>query len=326
MSPIINLNSYSTEEIKSFIVNTPLIELKEIATSVREKKFGNKIQLCSIINAKSGVCTENCAYCAQSSHHKTNIEKYPLLKVEQILKNALFAEEKGISNLGIVTSGNTLSGKELDAICRIIEFTIKNTNIKICASLGKLTCTQLKRLKSAGLDRYHHNLETSKSYFPKVCTSHNFEDRIETLISAKEAGLKMCSGGIFGIGEEWEDRIDLAYSLKKLQVDNIPINFLTPVSGTPLEKRSILSAVEALRIIALYRLILPENTIRICGGRANVFTKERQSEIYSAGANAIITGDYLTTGGITPDTDKKTIATAGLTLECVGVHLSSCRS
>ena len=311
----LNFSSYSTEEIKSFITKTPLDELKKIATSVREEKFGNKIQLCSIINAKSGACREDCAFCAQSIHHRANIERYPLLEPEKILKEALSASKTEISHFGIVTSGTTISDKELETICDTIKLIKRNISVNICASLGKLSAEKLKLLKQSGLKRYHHNLETSESYLPKICKTHTWNERVETVLLAQQVGLELCSGVLFGMGESWEDRINLARSLYELKIKDIPINFLTPIPGTPLEKQSPLTSEEALRIIILYRLFLSDSTIRSCGGRAKVFTREQLPEIYSAGANAIMTGNYLTTSGITPDIDKKTIVNAGLTIK-----------
>lgn len=313
MKTVINLSSCSPEVIKSFIINTPLNELKKIATSVREEKFGNKIQLCSIINAKSGACAENCAFCAQSIHHRTNIERYPLLKSEKILKEAISASKIGVSHFSIVTSGTTVSNKELEEVCYAIKLIKRHVSINICASLGKLSAEKLELLKHSGLNRYHHNLETSESYFPKICKTHTWNERLETVFLVQQVGLELCSGGLFGIGETWEDRIKLAQTLHELKIKNIPINFLMPVPRTPLEKQSPLTSEESLRIIILYRLFLSDSTIRICGGRTRVFSKKQQTEIYLAGANAVMTGDYLTTSGITPDTDKETIVKAGLT-------------
>lgn len=311
----INFTSYSSEEIKSFITNTSLDELKRIATSLREQKFGNKIQLCSIINAKSGACRENCAFCAQSIHHNTNIERYPLLKPEKILKEAIYFSKQGISNFGIVTSGATVSDKELETICNTVQLIKINVPINVCASLGKLSAEKLRLLKQSGLNKYHHNLETSQSYFPKICKTHTWNERVDMVLLAQQVGLELCSGGLFGLGETWEDRINLAKTLYELKIKDIPINFLTPISGTPLENQSPLSCEESLRIIILFRLFLLNSTIRICGGRTTIFTKEQQSEIYSAGANAVMTGNYLTTSGVTPDTDKETIIKTELELD-----------
>jgi len=310
----LNFTSYSTDEIKSFITNTPLSELKEMTTSVREKTFGNRIQLCSIINAKSGACAEDCAFCAQSVRHRTNIERYSLLKPKDILKEAISASKIGISNFGIVTSGATVSDKELETICNTVNLIKRNIPINVCASLGKLSAEKLELLKHSGLNKYHHNFETSKSYFSKICKTHTWEERVETVLLAQQIGLELCCGGLFGMGETWTDRIDLAKTLYEFKIKDIPINFLTPISGTPLEKQFPLTCEEALRIIILYRLFLSGSTIRICGGRAKVFPKKQQTEIYSAGANAVMTGDYLTTSGITPDTDKKIIINAGFAI------------
>jgi biotin synthase len=299
-----NIKDKELEHNAMRLINCDLDELKKKMMALRKEHFSNEIQLCSIVNAKSGLCSEDCKFCAQSAHYQTNVKPFPLLDSRVIYEEAMDAAKLGINNFGIVTSGSTLREKELGEICRAIEMVVKENVISICASLGKLTFEQFNRLKSTGLNRYHHNLETSKRFFPKVCTTHTWEERVETIQSAKEVGLEVCSGGLFGLGETWKDRVNLAVTLRELDVDCVPINFLNPISGTPFENNEKLTVENALKIIALYRYILPGKGIRVCGGRPTVLGK-RHSEIYEAGANAVMTGDYLTSYGISPEEDIK---------------------
>ena len=278
----------------------------ELKAKIKKDHLRNGVQLCSIVNAKSGRCSEDCKFCSQSAHYKTKAESYPLINAETIYQKTAEAAELGIHNFGIVTSGPALKEKEIDEICKTIQKISDEKLINLCASLGGLTEDQFVKLKSAGLKRYHHNLETSKNFFPKICTTHSWEERVETIELAKKVGLEVCSGGLFGLGEIWEDRIDLATTLKELNVDCIPINFLNAIPGTPFANNKKLTPNEALKIIALYRHILSDKTIRICGGRP-VILGNRQNEIYEVGANAIMTGDYLTTYGISPEKDIETI-------------------
>jgi biotin synthase len=298
------------------LIKTDLHVLEKEATALRTKNFGNTIDLCSVVNAKSGKCSEDCKYCAQSAHYTTDVECYPLIKAEDIYKGALKAASAGINNFGIVTSGPGLTEKDLDQICEAVEKISRNGTISPCASLGRLTMEQFKKLKNSGLNRYHHNLETSERFYSEICTTHSWEERVETVLLAKEAGFAVCSGGLFGLGENWEDRIDLAIKLKELDVDCVPINFLNAIPGTPMAVQEKLTPDEALKIVALYRYILPDKTVRVCGGRPTIL-KERQSEMYNAGANAIMTGDYLTSYGISPELDIKNINDLGLKVRTI---------
>jgi biotin synthase len=297
------------------LLNENLDTLKHKMTVLREEYFGNTVHLCSLVNAKNGKCSEDCRYCAQSAHYNTEIADYPLMSFEEMYQKALIDESLGIENFSIVTSGPALKDKEIDLICRAVEKISTKTVLKPCASLGRLTLKQFDKLKAAGLKRYHHNLETSKRFYPEICTTHSWEERVETVLLAKEVGFKICSGGLFGLGENWEDRIDLAITLKELDVDSIPINFLTAIPGTPLAGQKKLTVDEALKIVALYRYILPDKTVRICGGRPTVLGN-RQDEIYNAGANAVMTGDYLTSYGVSPEQDIRTIYKQGLKPVC----------
>jgi len=286
-------------------------ELIEAADGIRRHFKSNKVKLCSIVNAKSGKCSENCSYCAQSAHHRTKIDVYPLMSSEEICASAKKAKESGGNCFGIVTSGKGInSEKEFNEVCKAVS-RIKGMNR--CASLGILSLDQLKKLKGAGLTKFHHNLEAAKSYFPKVCTTHTFDDRVETVKSAKKAGLSICCGGIFGLGESLKQRVELAFQINKLDPDSIPINFLNPIKGTRAEKRPLLEPLEALRVIAIFRFVMPDKDIVICGGR-EVTLKSLQPLMFIAGANMTLLGNYLTTAGNTPEQDIKMISDLGLSI------------
>ncbi|MBI5057811.1 MAG: biotin synthase BioB [Nitrospirae bacterium] len=286
-----------------------IYELFASANRTREKFRGNKVDLCSIINAKSGACPEDCSFCAQSAHNKTTAAVYPLVDKAKILQAARSASQQGVKRFCIVTSGKKTSGKDLKEICGFIR-EIRGLGLLPCATLGILEHEELAELKDAGLHRYHHNLETSEAFFSEICTTHTYMDKIKTIESAKALGLSICSGGIFGLGESWEDRIDMAFALKEIGVDSVPVNFFTPVSGTPLSNREQLDPLEALKIIAIYRLILPDRGIRVCGGRPATL-RDLNSHIFLAGADGLLIGNYLTTTGRNPADDLQMIKDMG---------------
>lgn len=287
-----------------------IFELFASANKVRVNHRGNKVDLCSIVNAKSGACSEDCFFCAQSAYSRTDVEAYPLFTGEKILKAAVSAKENGVRRFCIVTSGKRPSERELNEICGFIS-EIRDLGLLPCATLGMLDIDRLKKLQDAGLHRYHHNLETSEAFFSEICTTHTYREKIKTIEAAKSLGLSVCSGGIFGLGESWEDRIDMAFALQEIGVDSVPINFLTPISGTPLGNKELLNPIEALKIIAIYRLILPDYEIRICGGRP-VTLREMNSYIFFAGADGLLLGNYLTTSGRHPENDLQMIKDLGL--------------
>lgn len=287
-----------------------IYDLFALANKVREKFRGNKIDLCSIINAKSGACPEDCSFCAQSAYSQTSANVYPLLNKENILEAARSAKKFGVKRFCIVTSGKQPSNSELDKICDFIS-ELREQEILPCATLGMLDFDQLKKLKEAGLNRYHHNLETSETFFSEICTTHTYNDKIRTIKAAASLGLSICSGGIFGLGESWEDRISMAFALKEIGVESVPINFFTPIKGTSLENREALGPLEALKIIAIYRLILPQCEIRVCGGRPATL-RELNSYIFTAGADGLLLGNYLTTNGRKPEDDLQMIKDMGL--------------
>lgn len=297
------------------LIETPLNELLEAADEIRKHFCSNIFDICSIINAKSGKCSENCKFCAQSAHYKTNISEYPLLDKETIIKNALYMAKKGVLRFSIVTSGKALTDKDVEILADTIKEIKSKSNISICASLGLLTDENFKKLKYAGLERVHNNLETSENFFSSVCTTHTFDDKINALKAALQSGLSVCSGGIIGLGESMQDRIDLAFSLKELGIKSVPVNILSPVKGTPYENNKQLSEEEILKTISIFRFILPDAFIRLAGGRALLSDKGKKA--FLSGANAAITGDMLTTYGISVDTDMQIIKETGYIVELI---------
>lgn len=290
-----------------------LVDLFAAANRVRERFRGNTLDICSIVNAKSGACSEDCAFCAQSSHHDTGAPVYPLLAVDQMARAAENAKKNGAKRFCIVTSGRGIdSAEDLENIAEGIR-RVKDTGLSPCATLGTLTREQLARLKSAGLNRYHHNIETSREYFPRVCTTHTFDERIELLRHARELGLSACSGGILGMGESMEDRISMAFSLRELDVDSVPLNFLMPIMGTPFENIKAITPLEALHSIALFRMVLPEKEIRICGGRGPALG-QLHPLIFMAGADGFLIGNYLTTTGLDPADDLAMVRDLGFSM------------
>ncbi len=282
--------------------------LCETADEIREHFCGNKFDVCTIINAKSGRCSENCKYCAQSAHYNTCCDEYPLLSKEVIKADAIKNSNAGVMRYSIVTSGRNIDDNEVDMICEIAE-NMKDVPIKLCGSFGLLEKSQYEKLYQAGITRMHNNLETSESNFPNMCTTHSFDDKIESINSAKEAGMYVCSGGIMGIGESFEDRIDLAFSLKNLDVKSVPINMLNPVKGTPFENLDRISEDDFKRTVAIFRFILPTAFIRLAGGRG--LMSDSGYSLFESGANATITGDMLTTAGISMVEDIQKIKEMG---------------
>ena len=293
------------------ISGAEIFELFVSANIIRNHFRGTNVDLCSIVNAKSGACPEDCSFCVQSSKSKADIKVYPLIDKKIVVKQAKKAKNSGAKRFSIVTSGRKVSSRDLSAIADMIS-EIRESGLLPCASLGMLREKELAILKTAGLDRYHHNLETSERFFPQICRTHNFTDKLKTIEAVKSAGLSICSGGIFGMGETWQDRIDMAFMLKELNVDSVPINFLIPIKGTALGYREFLHPFEALKIISLYRFILPQKEIRICGGRMQVLG-EFNSMVFFAGADSLLTGNYLTTSGRNYEDDLRLIKTYGFT-------------
>lgn len=293
------------EEIDS-LLKLPLSELISLADSVREEGVGTDLELCSIMNAKSGMCSEDCKFCAQSFRHPTDISVYPLKEKQEMIEAAKRARDIGAERFDIVTSGNRLSIDELGIIAGAIEEITGKIGIKMCASLGNLGERELSLLKEAGLTRYHHNIETSPRYFPEIITTHTFEERVATIRAAKKVGLEVCSGGIIGMGETWDDRIDMALILKELDVTSVPINILVPIKETPFEKIPPLSRTDAIRTVAIFRIILRDKIIKLAAGRESAL-KDFQAMAFMAGANGMLIGGYLTIRGRSVEEDRQLI-------------------
>ncbi len=290
-------------------------ELFSRANEARITHFANNATACSIISARTGGCTENCAFCAQSKHSTANVEYFPLVSVEEIFERAQEAEKDGSCHFGIVTSGRAVDEeKDLDVICEAIKKICNELSIKPCASLGLLSSKSFEKLKAAGLTRFHHNLETAESFFSEICGTRSYQDQIDTINKARVAGLSVCCGGIFGMGETIEQRVEFLDAIRALDVDSVPLNFLNPLRGTKLENQKDLSPFECLKIIAVSRLMMPERTIKVCGGRETNL-KEFQDQIFAAGANGLMIGGYLITAGRDVKTDLEMIDNAGLVLE-----------
>lgn len=289
-----------------------LIDLFAAANRVRDHFRGTKVDLCSIVNARSGACGEDCRFCAQSSHYHTDAPVYDLLELSRIKEAASAARENGARRFCIVTSGRGIENDDdLKAIGRGLE-QVAALGLKPCATLGTLSREQLKYLRDAGLHRYHHNIETSREFFPEICSTHTFDERVSLLITARELGLSLCSGGILGMGETMQDRISMAFSLRDIGVDSVPINFLMPISGTPLGNIATIKPLEALHAIALFRMILPDKEIRICGGRSSL--GKLHPLIFQAGADGFMIGNYLTRTGLDPKEDLQMLKDLGLTV------------
>ena len=275
------------------------------AHHLKETSFGDTAQLCSIINAKSGRCTENCAFCAQSAHHQSSPPVYPLKSFDEIIAGARRAQDEGSHCYGIVTSGTKPQpGEEFDTILKAIRAIRKAFTIEPSASLGLLTEEFAEALADAGCVTYHHNLETARSFFPHICTTHDYQEDVDTVRIAKAAGMKVCCGGIFGLGESVAQRVELAETLRELDVDSIPLNFLNPIAGTPLEGLRALTPMDCLRAITMFRYFLPGKPISVCGGRETNL-RELQSWIFMAGASGTMVGNYLTTSGRDRDVDMQ---------------------
>lgn len=281
------------------------------ACAVRQARLGRAVSLCAIVSAKSGRCGENCAFCAQSGHYHTTAPTYPLLAAGRIVEAAATMARQGVARFGVVASGRALPQAELDILAEALTG-IAALPMAADASLGVLDADSLARLKAAGLAAYHHNLETSRAFYPSICTTRTFDDNLAVLRTCRKLGLDVCSGGLFGMGETWADRADLAATLLEAGVFSVPVNFLSPIAGTPLGERPRLSPDEARRIVILLRLLLPDRHIRICGGRPTVFGAASLAPM-AAGADGLMVGDYLTTAGGSLETDKRGLASLGFT-------------
>lgn len=287
----------------------PLEELCQAANEIREHFCQNRFDICTIINGKSGKCSEDCKYCAQSAYYYTSAKEYPLLDTKEIVRQAKYNAQQGVLRYSIVTSGRALKASELEQMCEAIRAVREQVDIKVCVSFGLLNEEQFGAVKAAGASRVHNNLETSRRNFPNVCTTHTFEDKVQAIKAAMAAGLSVCSGGIMGLGETVEDRIDMAFTLRELGIKSVPVNMLNPISGTPYEGNVRLTVEDMRRIVAVYRFILPDGSIRLAGGRG--LMEDKGEGCFGSGANAAISGDMLTTAGYTIETDMEMLHRLG---------------
>jgi biotin synthase len=287
-------------------------ELYSAANEIRLRFKGDEMEMCSILNAKSGKCTQDCKWCSQSMFHKTNVEEYELVDLKVAEQQAKENAEKGVHKFSLVTSGRAISNKNLDQLCGVYKNIQKSTPIKLCASMGLLNRSQLEKLKESGVEHYHCNIETSPSYFPKLVSSHTIEEKIRTIKYAQELGMGVCSGGIIGMGETPEQRIEMAFTLKELKIESIPINILMQVEGASLKVDTPISDEEILNTFALFRFINPTANIRLAGGRSLI--SHIQDKALAAGVSAALVGDYLTTIGTNINQDKEAFEKAGFSL------------
>ncbi len=288
-------------------------QIMPVAQALREKAFGNKISFCSITNAKSGACVEECKFCAQSASYKgTQAPVYGLKSTEAIVADAKEAERFGATEFSIVASGRAMTKKkEIDTLVDALKKIHQETKLESCASLGLMNREDLRKLREAGMMNYHHNIETSRSYFPNIVTTHTFDEEVMALRHAKELGFQICCGGIMGMGESLDQRVEFAFNLKEIDPDSIPLNFLNPRPGTPLAHLNDLTPLDCLKLISMIRLVLPKKELFVCGGR-EINMKELQDKMFAAGASGTMLGNYLTTKGRSPDEDLKMIQNLGL--------------
>lgn len=291
------------------LAEMPLEELCTAADEIRRQFCGNGFDICTIINAKSGKCSENCKFCAQSAHYHTGAEEYPMLDADTIAAQAKRDDERGVLRFSLVTSGKRLTPAEVEQECASIRAVREQTGIAVCISNGLLDEASYRKLKEAGATRVHNNLESSRRFFPSVCTTHTFDEKCAAIRAAQAAGLSVCSGGIVGMGETMEDRIDMVLELRELGVHSIPVNMLNPIPGTPYETLPKLTNDDMCRIVAVFRFLIPEASIRLAGGRGLLPDKGRAC--FCSGANAAISGDMLTTSGITVETDMAMLRELG---------------
>ena len=292
----------NTKDKWGTLLKGPLEELVTRANEVRKTHTGTRLELCSILNARSGLCSEDCKFCAQSARYHTDVPVYGLKEKEEIVEAAQNARDIGAERFGIVTSGNRLTNEEVNRVADAVSEIKDKVGIGVCCSLGAMDKSGLRLLREAGLSRYHHNIETSQRFWPQIVSTHSFEERIDTIICAKEAGLEVCSGGIIGMGESRQDRIDMACTLQELDVDSVPINILIPIKGTALEDVKPIPTEDVIRTICIFRIILKDKTIKIAAGR-EASLKDSQIKGFTAGANGMIIGGYLTVKGDSLEND-----------------------
>lgn len=304
------INGYKLEKEDALsLVDVPIDELSSAADEIRQEFCGSRFDLCTLVNVKNGRCGEDCKFCAQSAHYNTDIEEYPLLSKEELERQSRDLINSGAKRVSFVASGRRVSKREFEVLRDALKDLIKEEGVHACVSLGLLNEEQINDLKEIGVDRVHNNLESSRNYFPEICTTHSYDEKLETIDFIKSHGVNVCSGGIFGLGETFEDRIDLALTLRDLGVKSIPINILNPIKGTPVENNEIMSYDEACRIIAIFRFINPDAFIRLAGGR--LFLHDKGVRAFKSGANATISGNMLTTEGISIKDDFELLEELG---------------
>lgn len=284
--------------------------LCDAANMITDRFAPRRIDSCSIVNARSGLCGEDCKWCAQATRHHSGCNTYNFIDEEEVMHMARENEKGGVRRFSLVTSGKRVSEKDMPVFCDMYRRLSRETGLDLCASMGLLTLEELKMLREAGVRRYHCNLETSPNYFPTLCTTHTIEEKKRTIRAARQAGMEVCSGGIIGMGETMADRIDLALEVRDLGVDSVPVNILNPIKGTPLENQPLLSEEEIIRTVALFRFILPDKVIRFAGGRRRL-SHESTLRILRGGMNGALVGDLLTSIGNTMEEDRTLFSEAG---------------
>lgn len=289
-------------------------DLFRAATRIREHHHGRRVRCCSIVAAKVGRCSEDCAFCSQSAHYDTPVKGLTVVQPDRVFQAAEDAAAHGADSFGIVNSGYAPKDSEIEEWGATIQRIRASGKLRACASLGVLNEQQAQRMAELGVERSNHNLQTSRRFFPNIIKTHTYDERLETLHHLKRAGISVCSGALFGMGETWADRLDLAFDLRAVDPDVVPLNFLVPIDGTPLQDVPPIPAMECLKIIAIYRFVFPRQDIKIAGGR-EVHLRDLQSWIFYAGANSFLIGNYLTTCGRTPEADRQMVRDLGLELE-----------
>lgn len=292
------------------LYNLDLDELLKLSS----KYVKDEIEFCSLINARNGKCSQNCKYCAQSSHYRTHIDSYPLVEIEEVRKAALDAKSHKASRFAIVTSGKTPDESDFDKMLEMIKEINKIEGLNSCASIGILNEEQAKKLAQSGLKRFHHNINTAKSYYPEVCTTHTWQDRLDTCKLVKKYGMELCCGVILGMGESVEQRVEMALELAEIQPNSIPINILMPIPETPFENYlDKIDEENVLRTLAIFKIANPNSILRFCGGRMRL-SEENQRKALNTCVEGIMVGNYLTTIGKNPDDDIKTVEELGKTI------------
>lgn len=299
------------EEADRLVAGAPLELLADAANEIARRFNGTRVDSCSIVNARSGMCGEDCKWCSQATRYATDCETYNIIDEEETIKAARLNEKEGIRRFSLVTSGRSVSKKDLKEFCNLFKRLSEETDLYLCASMGLLDREGMEMLKEAGVRRYHCNMETSSKFFPKLCTSHSPEDKRRTIRAAREAGLEVCSGGIIGMGETMADRLDFAFELADLDTVSVPVNILNPIPGTPLENTPLISEEEVIRTVAVFRMIMPKKAIRSAGGRMRL-SQESMLRIMKGGLNGVLMGDMLTTISNSIAEDRRLFEEAGL--------------